>query len=340
MRAILAIAALVITSALAWSGFWYWQASFRERAIEDWLAARRAAGWTAEAGDVRVSGFPSRVDVFVTGLNLADPRSGWAWKSDELQILSLAYKPQHVIVALPGQQMLSTAYETVRVQAEKLRGSVLFRPTTDLELDHMTFEIGNMQVLGNAGWSAEIGKAILATRQAKGDGVPPFAQDLALTASEIGLPPELMRSLRAGKVLPAEIGAVSLDSMLLFDRPWDRASVEGGLPALQGVDLRDMHASWGRVDLRAHGDLRPDSSGLATGRLDLVLTNWRDMIDVAQRGGMISETVAGTLRVGLGLIAQLSANRDALEIPLEFGDGQSRLGPLSIGPAPHLGTPG
>lgn len=336
MRAILAITAVVIVAALAWSGFWYWQSSLRQRAIEDWLAGRRADGWIAEASDVRVAGYPSRVDTFVSGLNLADPDAGWSWRGDELQILSLAYKPHHIIAALPGNQVFATPYDTVRMKADALRGSVLFLPSPRLELDHMTFEIGNMQIAGDSGWTAEIGKAILATRQSAGEGAPQFAHDVAFNASGLALPPEVMRTLRAGKVLPAEIGTLSLDSMLVFDRPWDRESVEQGLPALKQVDVRDLHVSWGRLDVRAHGTLDVDAAGYAVGRLDLAAANWRDMIDVAEQGGMIGGTMAGTLRVGLGLLAQMAGSRESIEIPLEFAGGQTRLGPIPVGPAPRL----
>ena len=41
-----------------------------------WLAERRAAGWVAEAEDVRVRGFPNRVDTVVTDLDLSDPAGG------------------------------------------------------------------------------------------------------------------------------------------------------------------------------------------------------------------------------------------------------------------------
>ena len=338
MRGILAIIAVVVVAALAWTGVWFWQATLRDRAITDWLAGRRADGWVAEAADVRVRGYPSRVDTFVTGLDLADPDAGWGWKSNELQILSLAYKPQHVIVALPGMQVLSTPYDTIRMQAEALRGSVLFRPTPRLELDRMTFEIGDRQIEGAAGWSAGIGKAILATRQATGADAPAFAHDLAFDASGLALPQELIQSLRAGNVLPAEIGTVALDSMLVFDRPWDRPAVEEGLPTLQAVEVRDVHLAWGRLDLRGHGRLEVDPQGFASGRLDLEAANWREMIDVAERSGMIRGTMAATLRTGLALLAQVSGDGSRIAIPLDFAQGQTRLGPIPIGPAPRLAT--
>ena len=90
MRTLLAI---VILAALAWSGWWFVQSTARDRAMEAWLADRRAAGWVAEAEDVRVRGFPNRVDTVITELSLSDPDAGWAWQADGLQVLSLSYKP-------------------------------------------------------------------------------------------------------------------------------------------------------------------------------------------------------------------------------------------------------
>src|SRR5918999_1810133 len=175
MRTLLAI---VILAALGWSGWWYAQATARDRALTGWLAERRADGWVAEAEDVRVTGFPNRVDAIVTGLDLADPEAGWSWAAEEFQVLSLSYRPQHVIAVLPGEQVVSTPFETVRVESERLRGSVIFKPSLRLELDHSTFEIARMRIAGDGGWSAAIGEAILATRQAVGENVPEFSHDV------------------------------------------------------------------------------------------------------------------------------------------------------------------
>lgn len=338
MRGILAIAAVVAVAALAWSGFWLWQASVRDRALTDWLAARQADGWIAEAGNIRVTGFPSRVDSFVTDLDLADPDAGWAWRADELQVLSLTYRPQHIIAALPGNQVLGTPYDTARFNAGNLRGSVLFHPTPRLELDRMTFEIGDMRIAGDAGWSARIGEAILATRQSAREGAAPFAHDLAFDAKGVGLPPELMETLRARDMLPGEIGTLSLDSTLAFDRPWDREAVETGLPALEEVRVRSMELIWGRLILRGQGTLGVDARGFAEGRLDLTATNWRAMIDVAQRSGLIAGPFAATLRTGLGLLARLSGDGESIALPLDFAAGETRLGPIPLGSAPRLAT--
>jgi hypothetical protein len=335
MRALLAI---VILAALAWSGYWWFSATTRENALESWLAGRRADGWVAEVQDLRVTGFPNRVDTIVEGLELADPDAGWSWHADRFEILSLSYKPQHVIAVLPGTQVFSNPYDTLRLTSDKLDGSVIFRPTPRLELDRMTFETENLNIAADSGWSAGIGKALIATRQATGEGVPPFSHDLSIDIDRLALPPEVVAGLRADKVLPAEIASVTVDATLGFDRPWDRPAIEAGNPTLERIDVRDIHIAWGKLDLRAEGKLGVDAQGLAEGRLDLRARNWKAMLDVAEDSGLIGGNVAGALRGGLGLLGGLmgGGRGDTIRVPLDFSDGVTRLGPVAIGPAPRL----
>lgn len=330
MRILLAI---VILAAAGWSGFWWFNASTRERALARWLEERRADGWQAEAADIRVAGFPNRVDVFVDDLRLADPEAGWHWQAEGLQILSLAWKPHQFIVALPGRQVVGTPYETLTATGEVLRGSVAFRPNTRLELDHATFEIAGLEVASDLGWRATVGKAILATRQAAGR---PFAHDVAFNAESLMLPQGLVDAARG--VLPASIGPVALDTTLAFDRPWERATVEGENPVLQGVEVRKMAVTWGELELTGSGAVTADAEGLADGSLDLSARNWRTMLDVAERSGALDPTVAGAVRAGLGLLAGFGGG-DTLDVTLAFGGGRTRLGPIPIGPAPRLSRP-
>jgi hypothetical protein len=328
MRTLLAI---VILAALGWSGWWWFNASARERALAEWLAARRADGWQAEAAEIRVTGFPNRVDVLIDDLRLADPEAGWSWHASGFQILSLTWKPHQFIVALPGQQLVATPYETLTATSDLLRGSVAFRPNTRLELDHSTFEIEGMAIASDQGWTAEIGKAILATRQAAGI---PFAHDVAFDAETLRLPEGLAGP--ADGVLSDTIGPVALDTTLAFDRPWERSSVEGDSPVLEGVEIRRLALAWGELDLAGSGDLAADAEGYAQGRIDLRARNWRTLLDVAESSGALNPTVASAVRAGLGLIAGLGGDAETLSVPLDFGDGRTRLGPVPLGPAPRL----
>jgi len=331
MRVLLAI---VILAVLGWSGWWWFNASARERAVTRWLAERGADGWIAEAADLRVTGYPNRVDLIATDLRLADPDAGWSWHAAEFQVLSLAYQPHRFIVALPGEQVVATPYETITATSDLLRGSIAFRPNTRLELDHSTFEIEGMTLASDGGWTAAIGKAIHATRQATGPGAAPFAHDVAFDAEALALPEDLVQAAR--DVLPPAIGSLRLDTTLGFDRPWERSTVEGDSPVLERVRIREAAIDWGELDLRGTGSLEADAQGYAEGRIDLRARNWRSLLAVAEASGRVDRTLSGAVGAGLGLIARLSGDRDALDVPLDFADGRTRLGPIPLGPAPRL----
>ena len=330
MRSLLAI---VILAALGWSGWWWWHASMRERAVEDWLAARRADGWVAEAAEVRVTGYPNRIDTIVTGLSLADPEEGWSWTAPEFQFLSLSYQPHHVIAVWPGEQVIATPYDTLHVASARLRGSVVFEPNPRLALMRSAIEIEDMRIRSELGWEARIGEAMLATRQAEGER---FAHDLSFVAEELALPRNWTEGIDVAGVLPEAIESLALDATLAFDRPWDRAAVEGEDPALEGVRIRDASIAWGSLDLRGQGALVADADGRAEGEIELRARNWREMIEIAENAGAVGSGIAGALRGGLDLIARLAGDENAITLPLDFEDGQTRLGPIPLGPAPRL----
>lgn len=334
MRVLLAI---VVLTALGWSGFWYWNASMRERALTGWLEERRAAGWVAEA-DVRATGFPNRVDAIVTDLDLANPAEGWSWTAPAFKILSQTWKPHHVIAVWPDRQVIGTPYDTITVTSERMVASAVFEPTPRLGLDHATVELRDLSLAGEAGWRAGLAESVLSARRSPVAGAAPFTYDVDFTAKALTLPEAWITGVARSGLLPPAIDGAHLAASLTFDRAWDRPAIEGEAPTLRAMTLSDMRFTWGELDLSGSGTLGVDARGFAEGRLDLTANNWRGMLDVAEQSGAISSGLAGTLRAGLGLFATLSGNRgDSLEIPLDFTDGQTKLGPVPIGQAPMLG---
>lgn len=327
--------AIVVLAALGWSGWWYWHATMRERAITEWLAERRAEGWVAEVEAVQVIGFPNRIDTIVTGLHLADPEASWEWRAPEFQVLSLSYRPQHVIVAWPGEQVIATPVERIAVETTRLRGSVVFEPGLRLTLDRATIEIEGMALRGRTGWHAFIGNAVLATRRVAIDGEG-FAHELGFTAETLVMPEAWTEGIDRAGMLPEAIEAVDLDAVLVFDRPWDRAAVEGENPAIERLRIADARIGWGELDLRAQGALVTDAAGFAEGEIALRARNWREMLDIAETSGALGAGMSGAVRTGLELLARFSGDPEVLELPLGFEGGRARLGPIGIGPAPRL----
>ncbi|MBP7000199.1 DUF2125 domain-containing protein [Amaricoccus sp.] len=335
MRKLYAMLGVIVAAILGWTAWWFFIATAKDRALEAWLAARRADGWVAEAAAIDVGGFPYRVDTTIRDLELANPEGGWSWKAPEFQFTALAYQPNHLIAFWPPEQTVSTPFGATQVTSQTLRGSVIFQPNPRLGLRRATIELKDVVLAGAQGWRVGLADGILALREAEAPDAPPNAYDVALDAHGVTPPAAIARSIASG-VLAERIDAVSFEATAVFDRPLDREAVEGARPSIERLVIDDAVFAWGRLDLRAHGALVADADGLAEGRIDLRARNWREMVDIAERSGALSPGVASALQGGLGLIARLGGDRNSIDAALDFAGGSVRLGPIPLGPAPRL----
>lgn len=331
MRVILAI---ILLAALGWTGWWWLVASAKEAALTAWLDARRAAGWVAEATSIDVAGFPYRVDTTVRGLDLANPEAGWAWSAPEFQFLTLAYQPNHLIAIWPHQQSFATPLGATELRSETMRGSLVVEPNLALALVRATIELEGVDLIGE-GWEIGVAKSMLATRQSTGEGAAPFAHEIGFTAEGMALPEDWTGRIDRGVLAPV-IETARLDALATFDGPWDRPAIEGEPPRLEALEIRDATFTWGKLDLRGKGALVADADGYAEGRIDLRARNWKAMLKLAEESGALPPAVASALGGGLDLIARLGGERDRLDIPLDFADGRTFLGPVPLGPAPRM----
>ena len=67
---------ITVIAAALWSGLWFVASTSIRNGTESWFAEQAAQGITAEKSALVVQGFPSRVDVTVNDLVLADPAQG------------------------------------------------------------------------------------------------------------------------------------------------------------------------------------------------------------------------------------------------------------------------
>lgn len=328
------LAACVVAVAL-WSGWWWIGATGHQKAWELWLQDRQAAGWTATRQDISVAGYPNRIDTTLTGLHLADPVSGWSWTAPIFQILSLSYRPNHVIAVWPGTQTISTADGTTEITASTMRGSLVFVPDTDLTLDRMQLELADVALEG-PDWAAALASANVAFRRSDPERAPANSYDFALSAADLGLPRDMKRRFDPTNALPGTFDTAQIDLTIAYDGPWDRHAVEGRKPQPTALSVRKFDLTWGKLHFEARGRVDIDRAGYPTGNLTIQARNWRDIITLAQRAGWLTPDLASQLTSGLQLLANLSGDTRSIDIPLSFADQQTRLGPLPLGPAPRL----
>jgi len=329
------IAGLIIAALIGWCGWWFIGSSAQKDAWINWFNDRQTAGWVAENSDITVRGFPNRFDTTISEFELADTTSGWAWSAPFFQILMQSYQPNHVIAVWPDTQKISGPNDTITLTNDKMRGSVIFLPNTDLTLDKTQIEIAGLGLLGT-GWTAALESANFATRRVETGDAPDFAHQIGLDARNLTLSEPLKNALDPTGILPPTIERGHLDITAAFDAPWDRHSVEGQKPQLTVMSVKDIDVTWGELNLQANGLLNIDPQGYPNGDIKLKMRNWQEMLNLAAASGLISSDIARTVKDGLRLLSALGGDGNTLNVPLTFAGGTIRLGPIPIGSAPRM----
>lgn len=322
--------------AAVWSGYWFVAAAAKERALVQWFDTRRAEGWLAEHGTIAVAGFPYRFDTRLPEVMLADPETGVAWEIPELQILALAYQPNHVIAFWPDRQSFASPRERVEMSTEAMEASLVLRPGTALELDRATVTLDAVALESDAGWRAGLADGLVAIRRVEGREA---TYDIAFDATDTVLPGPLKARLDPSGLLPEAVGTLRLSMTTGFATPLDRRVIEDRRPPITGIRLDDLNAVWGRLELRAAGELRADADGFPEGEITVKARNWREMLQIGVEAGFYGENLARVLEGGLEFLAGLSGHPDTIDAPLTFRGGRVSFGPIGLGPAPRLVLP-
>ncbi len=307
--------------ALGWGLFWVWSAYGLKTEIATWFVERRAEGWQAEYDDLSVRGFPSRLDVTLTGVRLFDPEQDTGWDAPFLQVLGLTYKPGHRILVWPETQQLKLPQGTVQIDSTGLRASVIHTA------------------------EGQILRANLEARRLRIDGLgkPLNLSDLSLGLQQV---PDLPDSYRLGlqanpgtEPAPTLDPALQLQAEIRFDQPWTLGATSDQRPQPRLIDLRKAAYQAGKLQLDLTGTLSVDAQGRGDGTLTLRAENWRDLLAQAREAGQLPDSLAKPLENGLTLVTGLQGNANRLDLPLRFDRGQLSLGVIPLGKAPSLTLP-
>lgn len=332
MRKLLVV---IIVAAVAWSAYWFIGAQGHKAAMTKWLDDRRAEGWQVDYSDHQLRGFPNRFDTTLTDLALTDPETGISWQAPFFQILSLSYKPNHLIAVWPDTQVFATPFEKFTLNTNTMRASLIVKPSTSLALDSTQVEMASASITSSDGWTAGFDTLNAAIRNTPGTA---STYDAAITIDNL-TPGERVRGLiDAGGTLPDMVETLRLDLQAALAAPLDRRALETRRPDITNLDIRDLRGTWGELELRAKGDMEVDNAK-PDGQLAVTARNWRDMLTLAVRSGALPERAASALEIGLGFMANASGNSNSLDATVNFKGGAAFVGPLPIGPAPRIELP-
>ncbi|WP_323005955.1 DUF2125 domain-containing protein [Pseudorhodobacter sp.] len=321
---------LIVVLGCLWGGYWFVGKRGFEAAARGGFETLRASGKLATNSGLEVHGFPNRFDLTVTEPRFADPATGFAWQAPFLQILSLSYKPWHLIAAFPTEQRLALPPESMVIRAAKLQASVISKPQSLLPLDRLTLVGEALEIMGDSGWTVKAEAVQFATRL---DESRTDWHELGLNLSNL-IPDARLMALFDG-VLPAQVEMIRVDAHLGFTAPIDRMAL-ATQPQIAALELDDLRVDWGTMHVTAKGRMIADAAGFAEGDLVLRLENWRAVLDVAEAIGLLPPDQRKPWEQAAQFLATQSDGVETIELPLQFKNGLTRLGPFSVGTAPRL----
>ena len=312
-----------------WGGYWFVGSAAIESGANQWFANNVAQGLVAENAGISVSGFPSRFDLTVTKPRLADPVSGWGWKAPFAQILSMTWKPWHIIAILPQDQEIDGPGQRIAVTSSEMSASLRMQPSSDLALEELVVDGRDLSVQSDLGWQIEVKSVVFALAR---DANLPFGQHLGLEIADLRPDPDLVHlTPDLGEV----ISTVHLDAVVTLSAALNGSMGETA-PVVTGLIVNDFYLTWGNLHLSAKGQVQQGPDGVAQGQIDFRIEDWRQIPALVVALGLVRRELGDSLIKGLDVLAKSGADPNILDLPLTFADGWMTLGPVPLGPAPVL----
>ena len=308
-----AIIALVLAALTIWSVLWF----VSQRTYRDSLLALAAnlqdSGLTVSHSDLRIRGYPNRLDATITDLFIADPSKGNEWRAPFLQLMMLSYSTDHIIAAWPEEQEFRISGRPYAVTSEGLKAS-LETGGRNSEIEQFVVESNRLAVDGLP-FTVESMLLALRQREERTDGY-----EISVRAGLPGATPSPERDLQVW--IPAGNGDLSADIDIDFDRPLSGSTCAGGGGRILKLHVRQAELAWPSFSLRSEADLSISEAGLASGMMTLTVSDPSTLLELVERNSPESET--------LGAIATRIADlrRQEVSIQLAVRDGKVSLAGL------------
>jgi len=330
---------MVVLAAAGWSLWWYAGARGQETGVALWLDGQRERGWLAEAGAIAVDGYPVDFALRAERLALADPRAGWAWNAPVLKAVSRAYQPTRIAVTWPGEQSVGVPGDLARIRTARMETVLDLRPGPAMELRQASTEIAALDITARSGWNAGAEALVFDLSERSIEFGPPNSYDLRLEADRLVLPRHIVERIDPTGWLKPRIDRMTVRAHGVLGEALGRATVESGWIALRAATIAEASFEWGEMRLVLRGAFEVDDDGYPVGKLEIEARQWRQMVRLAVRAGLIDRETARAVTSAVEFVTALADSGDDLIAPLRLSGGKIRLGPFAIADAPLMAPP-
>lgn len=330
---------LAFVAAGGWSLWWYVGAAGQESGIARWFEKQRQRGWMATFASLEVSGYPTDFNTQAREIALSDPRAGWTWRVPIVSAQARAHAPTRIEVTWPTEQTFALPGDNALIRSEQMRTLLDLRPGLALELREMLTRASDLTIRGGRGWAAGLRSLRLHLAERSGGQIPSNSYRLDLDAREAKLPAAIVAAIDPSGRLKPIVERMTVRANMTFARPIDRKTFRRRNLDLRSANIDEAGFQWGEMSLRIWGDVEVDQFGYPNGRIRIEARQWRQMLHLAARNGLIRRKMVKSVSRAVGFLTRLSGRKDRLMVMLVLKGGKVMLGPVAIARAPRLAAP-
>ena len=247
--------------------------------------------------------------------------------------------PTRINVTWPEEHAVATPDDRIVIRSRLMQTLLDLRPGPAMELREAASQIEALVLTARSGWKAEAKAVDLRLAERPADEGPENSYNLRIKADRVKLPKELVARIDPTGWLKPQVDQVTVIAHGAFDDPLDRLTVERGRMALRQATIREAGFEWGEMKLVASGSFVVDDYGYPVGSIDFEAREWRQMVRLARRSGLIDRGTEENIVTGIELFTALMGGGDDLVASLGLSEGKVKLGPFAIADAPRLAPP-
>jgi len=336
---------LLLTAALVYSIYWFVSANNIDDEVAAWVVRQEAEGYEISYSDIEVGGFPYRFEARLKDFAIAAPYHpyDWIWTSDELNIITLAYRFDRFIFESYGQQRIvyqealdaqarAPVQYFVDGQGTALRGSASLK---DGLIDNVSIDLQGLEATRTGGpgpaQDLKTDRVQLHLRQSQSleQRETDFGLDLFVRAENTRLTSQGLdgQSTETLTLLQGKFTLDAIDAETLLEAEYiDRWFRDGGK-----VTLSDMAVAWDDYGIQGEGKMGVDTRSRPKGKIDLQIFGHSQIINRLVSAGVIEREAGQMVNGALTLLALTGQNdQGSINVPLEFKNGGIFLGPARI----------
>ena len=318
-----------------------------QRGADEWLGARRAAGWTAsvrratERGGWPFDATLTLQDVALSGQE-PDVPGGLDWRGDRVTLHASLFEPDQLKIDVGGAQHLRlSTLPAVAYKADRFEARLPLEP--GVPPHSVTLVATNLRA--GVGPETTTPLAITVDRLTTslewklGAPVGEAALSISVNAQEIGLP--MSRTWPLGSRIVTAALTCAVDGPIPRT-PGLRARAMGWRDGGGTLEVQSFDSVWGPMTVSGTATLALDQDLQPLGTGTARVVGYSEALDALAAGGTISRQRALAAKAVLSLIASApdDGTGETVEVPLTLRDHTLSMRQLPLARVPDLQWPG